>query len=546
VAAQEQNPIQEVFGLLRRRAVQILAPAVVFGSIGWAFAQLWPRTYQAQTNLEVREVSPPVNGFGVDAKIIQRDIDNSRWQIMQFERVNRVIEKLEWREFKELTDPMEKVEFVRGVIKKIKVNVSGGGKSGQGGSTLIVMTYEDNDPQRAEQFLNQLREVFTSEVLDRYRTDSRKSLDLLRNQLAVAEEAAAAADAAAAKLKKDTGVSATQQAPGGGRQRDEDPVFKRLDRATSDLYDAESQVSAKTALIEQLKKVYEATPLEVPESLVRGGLGFDAELRDVEKAIADQRARQVGLLPAHHDFRDAELKIRKLETKKEELIQASVAPETSVNMVANPERADLQRQIRDAETALTQAKALKARLESDVQALRVESQGRVEIYRQLQDLDRQAAIAGAEYERAARAYAGQKAFVGWISSAFANPFEISELARAPKAPISPSGGVFLGGALILGLAIGLASAVLGEFGRNGVRGPADTARITGAPVLGVVNSIRTRKERRERSTQRFAAIVSTLAIASAVIWTTWAYQNEPQSLGSSLRTAIDRFRDSLR
>lgn len=549
MAAREQSQLQDIAGLLRRRALQIVLPAVVFGAVGWSLAQLWPRTYQAQTSLEVRDVAPPVTGRGVDSKMIQRDVDNARWQVKQYERVARVIDKLEWREFKELTDPRDKVEFVRDVINRVSLGFQGGAQRNNynnAGSVLLTISYQDNDPQRAEQFLNRLREVYVSEVLDRHRTEARKTLDLLRNQLTLAEEKSRLADAASAKLQKETGVSATQQAPGGGRQRDEDQVYVRLNAAHGQLFDAEMKVSQLTAAIEQLKKLIEETPLEAPENLRRAGLTFEAELEAIETAKADQRNRQVGLRPSHTWYKDAEAKIRQLDAKKEELLLAAKAPDSQLRMAPNPVRISLQQQLRDAEIDLSKAKAQASRLEADVEVLRIETAARVEIYRQLRELDRQAQLANLEYQRAGEAYNNQKAMVDFVSSPFANPFEVSELARAPKAPISPNPALFIGGALALGIALGLGSVMVAEFGRNGVRSAAEAARLTGAPVLGVVNRIRTRREKRERAAQRVLVVVSTAAIAASVVWTTWAYQNEPQSLGVSLRTSLDRFRESLR
>ncbi len=540
MAARETSQIQEIAALLRRRALQIVLPAVVTGSLGVALAELWPKSYRAGTSLEVRDVNPPVAAQGIDAKVIQKDITNAPWQIRQFDRVVRVLEGLEWRGYKELSDPIEKVEFVRDVIDRIETHLGGAVGKQTTGTVLFTIWFTDRDPKRAEQFLNRLREVFVSEVLDRYRTDARKTLDLLRNQLTIAEERAKAADAAAAKLKKEAGVSATQQAPGGGRQRDEDPIFKRLDAAQSRLFEAEADATAHAATIAQLQKLYDEAPAEVPQTSTTDGLSFDAEVAAIEAAKAAQRERQAGLRPAHSVYLDAESKLRKLDEKLEQLLLAARAPEDRTRMAPNRERDLIRVRIRDTEVKLNEALALKARLEGDVQSLKVESAARVETYRQLQELDREAAIAAEEYLRAAQAYNKQKSFVDFISSAFASPFEVSETARAPKTPVSPGAVVFIGGGIVLGILLGLGSALAAEFARGGVRGAAEVEKLSNAPVLGVINRIRTRAERRERAARRVVVVVSTLAIAASVLWTTWAYQNEPQSLGVSLRSMLDR------
>jgi len=544
MAARDNNPLQEVVQILRRRALQIVLPALVTLSIGLFLGQLWPRTYLAQTSVEVREINAPIATGSADVRAIQRDISNAGWQIKQFERIARVLDKLEWREYREATDPVERAEFVRAVGARIKASVMGGGKQVQG-SILFIVSYEDHDPQRAEQFLNQLRQVFVTETLERYRAEASRTLDLLLNQKSLAQRVAAEADAAAATLKKESGVSATQQAPGGGRQRDEDPVFRRKSDAEQQLFQANADLAVKTAEVEQIKKLFDAEPAELPQTRERGGLAFDDEVAAIERAKADQRERQQGLRTDHTVYKNAEYKIRQLDAKLEQLLGVARAPENETRMAPNPARALLAARLSDAELALARERARKARLEADLQQLTLESNERTDVYRRLAELDRQAANASEEVKRAAEAYEKQKAAVEFVKSPFADPFVLAEAARAPKDPISPNAALFVIGGLVIGLAFGLGTSLAAEFGRNGLRNAAEAERIAGAPVLGVVNRIRTRRERRDLFGRRVVVVLSTVAIAASILWTTWAYQNEPQSLGVSLRTALDRFREAL-
>jgi capsular polysaccharide biosynthesis protein len=182
---QNQNQLREIAQALRRRLWQVLLPGAVFLSLAYALATLMPKTYTAQTTLELRESTIPIGGQGFDATAIQRDVTNTPWQIKQFERVRRVLEKLEWPEYTTLA-PMEQAEFVRDTILDIMVATPFANPNKIQGSTQIVIAYKNTDPQRAEQFVNRLRDAYTSEVLDRYRTDAKKALEVLRNQMQVA------------------------------------------------------------------------------------------------------------------------------------------------------------------------------------------------------------------------------------------------------------------------------------------------------------------------------------------------------------------------
>ena len=184
--AQNQNQLMEVATALRRRLGQVLAPAAVLISLGVLASGLMPRKFTAYTALEVRDVPLPFSGQGgMDTTAIVRDVTATPWQIKQYERVRRVIEKLEWPEYTALS-PMEQNDFVRKQIDAIGLTPAG--TKNAAGSSLIGISYKCDDPQRAEQFLNRLRDAYTQEVLERYRNDARRNLEVLRNTMSAASD----------------------------------------------------------------------------------------------------------------------------------------------------------------------------------------------------------------------------------------------------------------------------------------------------------------------------------------------------------------------
>jgi uncharacterized protein involved in exopolysaccharide biosynthesis len=540
---QGQGQLHEILGVVRRRALHVVVPATLVIALGASAAKLLPRKYTVKTGLELREQTLPLGGFGFDSKAIQRDISSTPWQIRQIERVRRVIEKLEWPDYVSLT-PLEQYEYLRRVIKSINVSITAA--RNLQGSSLIEITYTDSDPQRAEQFLNRLRDAYTTEVLDRYRNEARSQLDILQNQRQLAEARYLAKEAEAAELKKRHGISATQQAPGGGRQRDEDPVFTRLSEAEKQLASVLAQIAADEAALATLKDQLKATPPELPETELRGGASFDDELAQIEVEIANQRERQAGLRPRHSVFDDAELKIRRLEEKRAQLTGRSTDPTATVRMVRNPQRDQLQTQIQTKELDLKQAEGQKAQLEASLAILRRQQAERVEVFKESQRLDNEVGIAQGEYAATSSAFLNQKRFVDLISQPYSNPFEVTEVARAPKDPASPNPTFVIGAAAALGLAAGLLIALATEFGRNAFRGAGDVARALSVPVLGVVNRIATARERRREQLRQALVLGSTAALVAGILWVTWAFENQPRLLGAELYDAIEGLRQAFR
>lgn len=540
---QGQGQLQELLGVVKRRALQILLPVAFMLVVGYCIARLMPRKYLTQTGIELRETTLPIGGEGYDAKSLQRDISSTVWQVKQVERVRRVVERLEWPDYTALT-PQEQHDYVREMIDNVNIKLTLA-KNNQG-SSLILIDYTDSDPQRAEQFLNRLRETYTAEVLDRMRTDAREALDVLHNQKTDALNVLDAREKEATELKKLHNVSVTQQAPGGGRQRDEDPVFTRLAKAEQQQSDITIQIAADEAALATLEEQLEQTPREIAESELQGGISFDKELEDIAAEKATLREEQKGLRPAHSRYNDAELKIAKLE-EKEELLRESVSrPELQQNKVRNPRRDEITREIEQKKVAISQAQGLQKQLARTIESLTASHAERAEIFSEIQHLDSETAIAERNYNASSDAFNRQKRLVDLLMEGTSNPFEITELARTPKQPTWPNPPLIIAGAGLLGFAIGLLSALAAEYGRSAFRGVSDVSRSLSAPILGVINEIVTEREIARARIRRVLSVTSTLALMGAFLWVTWAFENHPRWLGSGLTQAIEGVREMFR
>lgn len=548
MAVQAQNPNQllEFLQAIKRRLGQVFAPAAVLTAIAVLLAGLMPQKYKATTSLEVRDVPLPFSGTRMDSTTIVRDITATTWQILQYERVRRVVEKLEWPEYTALS-PQEQNEFVRKQITALRVTGGSTTAKTTGGSTLITVTYETDDPQRAEQFLNRLRDAYTQEVLERYREDARRNLTVLRNTMSAAQEDLKRRNEEAAAFQRDYAISSTQQAPGGGRQRDEDPVYTRLQASITRLDDIRAQITTGNVGLEVLRKQLGDEPMTiVGDSILDTGIRFDDELTRIETEIADLRESQRPYKEISTAYQIAERKIEILQQKAQELSQRATAPESRSTMRPNPRREQIANDIAARELLVKQAEAQLEQLSSEVASLRRQNAERAEIYSQLKEIEARATIAADNFQRASEAFQSQKRYVDQITEGTSSPFEITELARAPTAPSTPSSAIVIAAGAILGLGMGLLWALASEFGRNGFRGVADSSRALAVPVLGIVNRIRTRRERNADYARRLVASFATLAIVASILWVSWAFEKRPQLLGASLVRTMTDLKEALR
>ncbi len=537
---QGSNQLQDFLDILRRRAWQIVLPVMLGLAVGYMVSQLVPRRYSTSTQLELRETNMPVAGEGVVAQTLMKDVESAQYHIKASERVRRVIEKLEWQDFTSLT-PQLQVEYLKDVIKRIRVKTVVARK---GGSSFITINYSDTDADRAEQFLNRLRDAYTSEVVERFRNDARAVRDTLQNQLALAQEAYRDKEKLATELRRKHGLSNTQQAPGGGRQLNEDPVFTQLSEARRELQAIQVTLGSERAALTVLREQYADAPREVPQETVSGGMDFDTQLATIETDIQALRDQQEGLKPAHSIYQRAEAEIIKLEERRKTLITRAVRPSNNdVRLVLNPRREQLNSQIQGKELLITQLEAQQQQLLRTAAELSDQHQELSLIYREIQQLDNEVARTKEHYNNVATRYDGQRSFVELINQPHANPFIVSEEAAAPTEHTSPNELLVWSIGLFLGLAIGLLIAILGEFGHNGYRSVGDIGRSLAVPVLGVVNGIVTREEARRMAARKLMVTASTLVLVVAIVWVTWAYENSPSLLGSELTRFIDDLRN---
>ncbi len=540
---QTQSQLYEVLALLKRRLWHILLPAVLTASLGVMAAALLPRKYEAHTQIELVVIPFSLVSAGLDPGMLKSDVFAADNHIRSFERLRRVIaDDLEWEEFQRLP-PDSQHEYLKRVIANLRVQP----KTLQNtNATFLDLYYSDTDPQRAAEFLNAVRDTYTHEKLDHLRAAAEKARDTQMKMLDGLNTLYDQYSDVARKLRAENTVSPTQQAPGGGRTRDEDPVYERWKAAQNDLNRQDLALKRAKAERATLAEQMKAEPEIVPDTLVTAGIDLSQELDRIDKLIAAELLSQAGLKPAHRRHKLAQEEIESLNKQKDLLLGRSSDPTAAVRMVKNPKRQALLDQLEDKDTEIAGLETTVEELTGEVQKLQLDNAYRQEIYTRLSTIDFRIRQVEGQIDTASAALTKHRSLVEALREKEFLPFEVTELALPPRRPSSPNVPLVIALAVACGLALGLAWALLAEFGRNAFRGPADLGRALPVPVLGAVNAIVTTPQRNALALRRALIGSSTLILSGAILWITWAYQEYPRMLGSGLTRFLDELRSQFR
>jgi hypothetical protein len=100
--------------------------------------------------------------------------------------------------------------------------------------------------------------------------------------------------------------------------------------------------------------------------------------------------------------------------------------------------------------------------------------------------------------------------------------------------------------IFLGLALGMGLAILSEYARSSYRTVADLATVMSVPVLGAIETIVTRKERRSLQLSRAMGGLSTALIVGSLGWVTYLWHSAPERLPLEVQDTIERLRSVLK
>lgn len=540
-----QDQLTEFLGVLSRRRWQIIVPALYVIVLGGVFAVFVPKKYVAEMQinlLEARVDDRDSTNRSLEQTATQREIENAEYQVKAHDRVRRVIDELNWSDYLQL-DSDERGDYIERVRESIEVAVLP--KQKDEGSTFVDLSYADVDQQRAVSFLNRLSTLWVQEVYDRDTNNLRLEKETLQNLRDVARRELEKLEQRRAQLITEAELSPTQLQSGGYGNREEDPLFKRMNERRGEIEDLTIEISELNASIDALQETYDDLPaFEIPAASLQGA--FSEQILQKELQMAGLVERQDRYLPAHTEWRKIQDQILQLEADVDQLRDQARDTVIESEPIPNPQRKVLADQI----TALrTQAETRSRRL-TELQALDARDESayetRVQAIHEIRELEIKTTVAQDRLREAEEQLSVRNTQLELMQKAYPQPWVITMDAQADDKPSKPSVPVILVFVFIGAVGAGLATAVAAEFLQPGFRNPGDAARAIELPVLGVVGDFKPRRQRRRESLRRLVVTLSTLVILGGLGWFTWTWANRPELLSTEVLEVIEDVRMGLR
>lgn len=245
--------------------------------------------------------------------------------------------------------------------------------------------------------------------------------------------------------------------------------------------------------------------------------------QQLEQARAAFRALQLRLKPDHPDIIRAQRILRELEEKAaaEELnapVGTGIVPVRATLSLADQNRlSQMQAELESLERRIAASRTEEARLQAIVSSYRDKVEAAPKRESEEVELMRDYTTLQAQYEVLLTRSQQSRIAADLERRQIGEQFKLIDAARLPERPISPDRPRLNIMGALLGLGLGLALVALLEYRDTSFRTDEDLAVTLALPVVAVIPSMATRRERQIRGRRRLLAISTSLAAMTAAI-----------------------------
>jgi polysaccharide chain length determinant protein (PEP-CTERM system associated) len=476
--------LDDYLGILKRRWLLIVIPAVILPIVALAITYRLTPTYTSQTLVLID--SPKVPDEYVKP-VIETNLDSRlasmKEQILSRSRLEPIIKQYDLGDPK--SDMDSRIDKVRNdiTIKPIRSEISGAG-----GLPGFFIFFKAGDPHTAQQVCRQITSLFLTESVKSREQSAEGTTAFIQEQL---DDAKNNLDAQDAKL------AAFQRENIGALPEDQEAnmnmlttLNSQLDASTQEITQLEQQRSYREALLAQQGQGAAVAPPEPgqkapPRLTGQATPEQSAELQRLQAELADLSARYTP------DYPDVVATKRKIADLKKEISQNGT-PASAANAggpalhVESPATQQLHAQINAIDDAIQQKRRVQAKLQGEIGTY----QGRLQA----------SPLVSAKYKELTRDYTTAQQFYDSLLNKKQNSqmaqdlehqqqgeqFRIMDDANLPDSPTFPNRVHFALGGLALGIALGIAIVALLEFRDKSLRSERDVWAFTKLPTLGII------------------------------------------------------------
>jgi uncharacterized protein involved in exopolysaccharide biosynthesis len=324
--------------------------------------------------------------------------------------------------------------------------------------------------------------------------------------------------------------------------RSEDPVFARLNDHEDELAAQLILKSSNGATVAGLREQLLGIPKEISTRDVIGGVDLSKELTKLNTELLEMRSKLDGYGRQHSQYKVIKLQIADKQAEINEASSRVSSGEVLEEWRPNAEYTALNA---DLQSALLEGQAIAATINQLQDTLGVEREAaeeRQDVYREVRQKTAEIARLVGALDELGERIQNKKQVMDIMNGPAGNPFQITQEVVEPREATEPDPWLIVSISLILGLTLGLGSALMSEYSRSCFRGAGDISRVMIVPVLGVVNQIRTRSAVRRARLRRGLVGTSSFMILGAFVFVTYAWGWRPDLLHDELLMSIEEFR----
>lgn len=542
VEVEAAGQFDEFIRVLKKRKWLLIVPVVVIGSLGSFYAVVVPKKYVSA--MKVMVGNPGAAGLIATGSSEEQGAV-AEFSLRSTERIRSVLDGLGWESY-EILGSQDKREYIRDLRASLRVYTPDMPRGAS--QQLVELSFKSESGEKAYTFVTQIFRSWKSEVLDSQKNQARNERDEIRKLLDDQRRELAVKAQEIEDERTKWNIPPPRARGDGGYELSISSIFSEAEQMTQRILGLEDAIDQARSAVERKRMAWARMPVEAPageqpQTPAQQGI----KLVKQQIAALELQQRTSGLHPRHSTYRRNEKRIEELRDVLKELeADSSAAGLEPDAMVENVARLALWEQILRDEDAIKQLEADLSRVkerESDAKGrafqLNVAYSKIEQLISEVRELEARISLQAQKYDEA-------KGRVAKLSDSEGGNFEVLEKAEVPLEPTDPNPWVLAISSIILSLGLGLGLGILKEYGKAVFRSPREIARVLPYPVLGRINSIRTRRERLKAFLVQATLASASTAFLVSVAYVTWEYgANDGKGLTRPVIDAIESFREML-
>jgi polysaccharide chain length determinant protein (PEP-CTERM system associated) len=461
--------------ILKRRWWVIAIPALLLPIIGYAVTFFVQPRYVSQTLVLVEQQKVPESYVKpVIAEDLTSRLATMKEQILSRSRLAPIIERFNLYGGKGVSMD-DRIDLARKSIdiKPIQSDITRGLPG-------FFISFTASDPRTAQLVCGEITSLFVSENLHARETSAEGTTDFLKQQL---DDAKSKLDEQAAKLARFQETYAGRL-PGeeGTNMNMMGSLNTQLDAATQALSRMEQDKSYEEALLSQQQALSATSPDQKMTPQLQ-----QAELQRLLDQEADLTTRYTD------DYPDVVTVRRKIKELKQQMAKApSPSPSPAISAPSrndSPAVLQLRAQLRALDMGITQKRAEQARVQGQLRTYQDRIASSPAVQEQYKNITRDTQTAQQFYDDLLSKMNESKMATDLERRQQGEQFRVMDEPNLPEEPTFPKRGVFVGGGLAGGLALGLLLTGLLEYKNTAMRSERDVWAFTKLPTLGVIEFI---------------------------------------------------------